>query len=634
MQENAQQQFLDMVKLAVRDGRLAEHADQLTAIIMQQPDHPAFGRYYGLLCRQQGRMADITNWLAAIEADGRVSANSLTERAAIAAMQSNIGLADDLAAQAFALDESRDDALTIRAKVALYQRDYVRADELFRAALALDPDNLDAAYHHASSLQQQKRMAPAIAMLEHCLALRPGHPQVCNVLEYCYRRTANWGRTAALEPVVREQTRAAIAAGGVPAELPFHALIRYGDDHYVRDVGAAFARTLGPAVPRAAAPVPPPDANKRLRIGYLSGHFYDHPNMHLIAGMFGHHDRENFEIVGITYGPERTGPERQKIVEQTDAFIDFGHADNVNALQQVKAAGIDILVDLRGFTESSRINLCRQRAAPVTVTWLGYPGPMPPDVVDYQLVDPIIAPEQDRDAFGCALAVLPSTYQMTDNTQPVGAPITRAEVLPGLDAETFVFGCFCQPYKIEPELFAVWMEILQAVPRSILWLWADDDLTRGNLRAVAVAGGIDPARLVFAPMMQKQQHLARVQHADLILDTWNYGGHVTTTDMLWAGVPVLAKRGTHFASRVSQSLLHAAGLPDMVADDADGYRDKAIALANDPAALAAIRERVVAARTGSALFDTPGRVRHLEQLYPAMWQRYVAGEAPADIHLS
>ena len=222
---------------------------------------------------------------------------------------------------------------------------------------------------------------------------------------------------------------------------------------------------------------------------------------------------------------------------------------------------------------------------------------------------------------------------MTDNRQSIAAAVERKAVLPGIASDTFVFACFCNIYKIQPELFRVWMEVLQAVPDSVLWLWCDVEQAKQNLRRFARDAGVDPDRLIFSPGLPKEQHLARVQQADLILDTWRCGGHVTTTDMLWAGVPVLAKRGTHFASRVSQSLLHAAGLPDMVVDDPASYRDKAIALANDPVALAAIRERVAAARTGSTLFDTEKRVRDLEALYRRMWHLYLQGEAPADIHV-
>jgi protein O-GlcNAc transferase len=455
------------------------------------------------------------------------------------------------------------------------------------------------------------------------------------------RRFANWAALPPLEARLNQMIDAALHNGARLQTEPFVLLSLLDDHKRLYEATTAYVRPLlerigrqkqaGASLPALVAPAAA-EAGRRLRIGYASTHFSNHAGMHLVASMFAHHDRAAFEVTAISYGSVPENPFRASVRAQVDRFVDIDAPDGLAEARLLRELELDILIDFRGFTERGRLHLYPFRPAHLHASWLGYPGPMPAGLVDYQIVDPIVAPPTDRDGFGAALAYLPHTYQMTDNTQAAGAPVSRAEVIPEA-GERFVFACFCQVYKVQPELFAIWMQVLSAVPDSVLWLWADEDEARQNLRAAAQAAGVAPERLIFASQAAKAQHLARVRHADLVFDTWRYGGHVTTTDMLWAGVPVIAKEGSHFASRVSQSLLKAAGLGELVAADAAGYRDLAIALARDPERLAAIRKRTEAARENSALFDTEGRVRELEALYRSMWQRLCEGLPHADIHL-
>ncbi|MEO0394140.1 MAG: hypothetical protein AAF213_13005, partial [Pseudomonadota bacterium] len=524
----------------------------------------------------------------------------------------------------------------------------VQANELTAAlryvdqALTLAPDLVQATYLRADILDAQGEQEAAFQLYQTAHNDAPWPVISLSTLMMLTRRLIEWPMAAQVDQAILEHWNQAMA-GQCRSQLPpFVALVTSDDQTLARQAAdmivapsiAAYQSrraqglTLPPLAPATAA-----DRNRKLRLGYMSSDFNHHAGMHLVASMFQHHDRQHFDVLGLAVGDHSDNSMRQRIASQMDRMVDIHDPSPLEGAQAIRDLNLDILIDLRGFTAESRIHLCLDRPAHLHVTWLGYPGPVAAQVVDYQIVDQFVAPADCQEDFGAALAYMPTTYQMTDNQQTIGEPLSRDAVLPGVTVDHFVFACFCQTYKIQPESFACWMDILAHVPQSVLWLWADTAAAQTNLRAHAEAAGIDPERLVFASGLPKEQHMARVLHADLILDTWRYGGHVTTSDMLWAGVPVLAKQGTHFASRVSQSLLYAAGLPDLVAVDAAAYRDKAVTLAMDPTALHAVRDRVAQARTAHALFDTQGRVQHLEQLYRHMWHRYCAGKAPATITL-
>ena len=533
--------------------------------------------------------------------------------------------------------------LSHAASVSLELNEPARAHQFADQALAINPNLHQALCLKADAYDAQGAPEQAFRFYQQAKAYGPWPDAALSTISMLSRSLIEWPMVDELDGLLMAHLEAAEAGQVQPHTNPFayvyasddQSIARRAAEQMVRPTLARFEARREQGLVLPALPKPGLDqANRRLRLGYLSSDFNHHAGMHLVASMFQHHDREQFEVYGLAVGDHSRNTMRETIERQMDRMVDIADPDPLTGATAIRELDVDILIDLRGFTANSRIHLCLERPAHLHATWLGYAGPMPAGIVDYQIVDPIIAPPADRDDFGASLAYLPTTYQMTDNQFPQGEPITRDVALPGVPADAFVFASFCQTYKIQKETFDCWLAILVAVPDAILWLWADHDQAQQNLRAYANQAGIDPDRLVFAGRLPKSQHLSRVAHADLILDTWRYGGHVTTTDMLCAGVPVLAKRGTHFASRVAESLLAAAGLPDMVADDAEAYRDRAIALAQDPAALRAIRTRVATIKTDGALLDTPGRVRHLEGLYRAMWRRYCAGEAPGDIRLA
>ncbi|HEY0833504.1 MAG TPA: glycosyltransferase, partial [Azospirillum sp.] len=376
-------------------------------------------------------------------------------------------------------------------------------------------------------------------------------------------------------------------------------------------------------------PVPVGGARERLRIGYLSADFHEHATAALIAELIERHDRARVEVVGYSYGPDDGGALRARLARGFDRFVDLGAEPHEAAARRIRADGVDILVDLKGHTQNARPEIAAFRPAPVQAHWLGYPGSMGADFIDYVIADAVTAPDALQPHFAERIVRLPGCYQPNDRTRAVAETPSRAAC--GLPESGFVFCCFNSPYKIGPAVFAVWMRLLATVPGGVLWLLESHPEAAGNLRREAVRHGVDPARLVFAPRLPPAHYLARCRLADLFLDTLPVGAHTTASDALWAGLPVLTVLGDAFAGRVGASLLHAVGLPELAVESLAAYEAAALRLARDPAALAALRERLAAGRDSAPLWDTDRLARALERAYAAMWAIHAAGEPPRAI---
>ncbi|KPF73368.1 hypothetical protein IP88_09380, partial [alpha proteobacterium AAP81b] len=376
----------------------------------------------------------------------------------------------------------------------------------------------------------------------------------------------------------------------------------------------------------APPPLPPPAP--RLRIAYVSADFHAHATMHLMAEMLEAHDRDRFEITLVSIGPAADDDWRRRAVAASDHFLDARTLSDAEVVAALRRRGIEIAVDLKGLTAGARTGIFARRAAPIQVNWLGYPGTMPMPGMDYLLADKAIVPDAERAHVAEALVRLPGSYQPNARWAPLPPPPPRRDL--GLPDDGFVFASYNQIYKITPEVWAIWMAILRGVPGSVLWLLRDSDLVEANLRAHAEAAGVAGDRLVFAATVPRDVHLVRQQAADLFLDCWPCGAHTTASDALRAGLPLLARRGRSFVARVGESLLAQVGLGELVAADDAAYRDLAIALANDPRRLAAIRARLVAALPTARLFDPPGLARHVEAAFTAMVARARTGAPPGD----
>jgi predicted O-linked N-acetylglucosamine transferase (SPINDLY family) len=367
-----------------------------------------------------------------------------------------------------------------------------------------------------------------------------------------------------------------------------------------------------------------------LRIGYFSADFRNHAMVHLAGRLFELHDRERFSIHAYALGPPSKDLARQRVRRAFDSFEEVDQFGDEEIAARARADGIDIAVDLMGYTEGSRIGIFAHRAAPVQVNFLGYPGTSGAPFMDYIVADPVVVGPAQRDSYSERLIRLPHTYLPADDQQtfPVGSQ-TRADA--GLPDQGFVFCRFNNSYKIKPAEFSIWMRLLGEVDGSVLWLLASSPRMQANLRDAAARAGIDPARLVFAAAVPMPEHLARHRFADLFVDTFHYNAHTTASDALLTGLPLVTKAGSGFAARVAASLLHAAGLEELVAGSDDEYFELARDLAIDPVRVSEIRARLKANRQTMPFFDSAGFTRHIENGFEQAYQLFLDGKQPEDI---
>ena len=390
--------------------------------------------------------------------------------------------------------------------------------------------------------------------------------------------------------------------------------------------GGLITAGITPAPVTRGAPL----AGRRLRVGYVSADFREHPLAHLMQGLFAKHDRASIEVSLYSLGPDDGSSYRARIAREAEHFVDLAGEAIDRCVDRIREDDLDVVIDLMGYTSLSRFPIFGHRVARVQATYMGFAGTLGADCIDYQIVDRTIVPPALAPCFTERLVYLPDTYMVTDDEQPIeSAVVTRA--MCELPEEAVVFCCFNTPQKIEPEVFESWLRIMKRVPRSVLWLFEMAGEARPNLRRFAARRGVDEERIVFAPRWRKAAHLARLRSADVVLDTFTFGAHTTAVDALWAGVPVVTCPGATFASRVGASVLGAMGLSDLVAPDRDAYEALAVQLAERPAMREELRERLRSNRSAHALFDTKRFARHIERAFHLMYEAHVAGDAAAVI---
>jgi predicted O-linked N-acetylglucosamine transferase (SPINDLY family) len=518
----------------------------------------------------------------------------------------------------------------------------------FDRAVALSPNLAEAYSNRADALLTLQRPEEALASAERALALRPGFADALNSRGNALRALKRYDEAArafgelaaagprfdhALGERVDSELRACdwahfadhaaqvIAAifEGRRAALPWEFLGVSGSG----SAQLACARTfVADRYPESASPLWNGERYRhdRIRVAYLSADFHEHATAHLTAGLFEAHDAARFEIVAASFGPETHDAMRERLRRAFPRFLDLREASDLEVARKLRELEIDIAVDLKGFTANSRTGIFAHRAAPLQVNFLGYPGTMGAPYFDYIIADRFVIPSDRESDFTEKVVRLPDTYQVNDAQRRIAATSpTRAQA--GLPEGGFVFCCFNSNYKITPEMFAIWMRLLERVPGSVLWLLEVNALAQQNLRREAQSRGIASERLVFAPVLAADEHLARHRLADLFLDTRPVNAHTTASDALWAGLPLVTCAGDAFASRVAASLLHAVGLAELAAHDLQEYEAIALRIATTPSLLADLRARLARNRSMEPLFDTDRYRRHLEAAYTAMWER-------------
>lgn len=485
--------------------------------------------------------------------------------------------------------------------------------------------NREALNSAASVLARTGLVGAAARIFRATFAFKPS-PACALAAISAARRACDWDLARRIET---EQKSAGPNAWAADTTSPFPLLMIASATAADQLAGVhRYAQRYAATLPVARAPRP---QRERLRIGYLSGDLCGHPVARLAAGVFEAHDRDRFEIVAYDYSPPTEDDIRRRLESGFDHVVPVHDLAYREAAERIAADACDIVVDLTGWTGQSRSGILASRPAPVQIQWLGYPGTMGASWLDYIVADSILVRPGEEGGYSEKIIRLPSTYQPNDDKRVIAE--TDGRSAHGLPEDAFVFCSFNQIYKITPETFDVWMRLLASVDNSVLWLLRLDPDATEALRREAQARGINPDRLVFAKWASSQEHLARIRHADLALDCFPYGSHTTASDVLWMGVPLIALAGETFASRVSASILGAAGLSDLIARSLDEYHDLALRLATDRAVLSDWRGRVDACRRTSVLFDTQGFTRRLEAAFCVAWDRHVAGLPPDHITL-
>jgi protein O-GlcNAc transferase len=495
--------------------------------------------------------------------------------------------------------------------------------------LRLRPTDSGAFYNAGIMFLALNRFEEAVQLFERALTLNPSHADAIGCLGSAALRACDWPKLERLIPLLLTAVREGKAV------VPPLTLLAISDDPLLQKrcaelnversfIGTALEKADPPSLWRGE-----PYRHQKLRIGYVSSDFRDHPVANQLVGLLERHDRERFEIIGFANGRPDDGPVRRRIVKACDQFHEIGGLGLYEAAGLIQRLEVDILVDLNGQTLGWRPGIFKYRPTPVSVSYLGYAGTTGADFIDYIVGDPQVTPLGLAPTMSEKIVQLPRSFWPSDPGLPEPQYVSRAEA--GLPEKAFVFCCFNSNHKIRPEMFDIWMRLLRGLPDSVLWIRDGASAMNNRFRNEAESRGVPASRIVFAARMESfAKHLGRMRQADLFLDTFPYNAHVTASDALWAGLPVITLRGQTFASRVAAGFLVNLGMGELVTSTPGDYEALAFALATDPGRLQQLREKLWQAREGTSLFDMDTLVDDLEHAYIEMIDRLES--RPPSVH--
>lgn len=609
--------------VAGQKGDLAEGIALLTKAIRENPNSADAHLNLG---RMQGEAGDHDNAVRSLKKAIALAPNNFLAHSNLSAALRESGLLDEAltaAERATALNANASGGWINRGNMLLELGRHDEARQSYERALSLSRD-AKSLIGLGNAHYQLQHYREALAAFDSALQIQPTADYIEGLRLSCKAHLCDWrdrdAERDALIAKLRDGRRvlppfSATALATSPADQLKCAQIHAADK---------FAKVT----PRAERP----RANKRIRVGYLSSDFHAHATAFLIAGLIERHDRDAFEIVGLSYGRDDGSAMRARLVKAFDDFVDISGVANDEAIKRIRALNLDVLIDLKGYTQGARPQIAAARVAPVQASYLGFPGTLAMPAMDYIIADATVIPEREQAFYTEQVVTLPGSYQVNDDARADAASLSRIDA--GLPAQARVFCCFNNAYKITPAIFAVWMKILKRVPQGVLWLFESNAAMADNLRREAGAAGIDATRLIFAPFAPNEVHLARYRLADVFLDTLDYNAHTTASDALWMALPVVTLPGATFASRVAASLVKAAGTPETIVASLQDYEDLAVALATDDSRLAALRQKLDSGRASCALFDTTRFARHIEAAYRAMAERARKGEKAEAIEVT
>jgi predicted O-linked N-acetylglucosamine transferase (SPINDLY family) len=523
---------------------------------------------------------------------------------------------------ALAIRPAHPEALNNRGNALAALKRYDEALAAYDGALAVNPRFAQALYNRGNALWELKRYPEAAATFSRLIALAPDHDFALGWLLTTRMQCCDW------ENAARETEHVtAMVERGERAILPFAFLAVSPSAPAHLTCARTYSAYKYPASP---APVWTGERYRhdKIRVAYLSADFHNHATAYLMAGLFEAHDKQRFDVVAVSFGPDARDEMRERLRRSFNRFVDVRRMGDREVARMLRTWEIDIAVDIKGFSNDCRTGILAHRPAPIQVNYLGWPATMGADYIDYIIADEHVVPLGHEAFYAEKVARLPDTYQVNDSKRKISNRTpSRAEV--NLPDAGFVFCCFNNNYKIRPNIYDIWMRLLSKVPGSVLWLLEDNAIAAQNLRHHAEQCGVAAGRIVLAPRVAVDEHLARHRLADLFLDTLPCSAHTTASDALWAGLPVLTCMGTTFAGRVAGSLLDAVGLSDLITRSLEDYERMALKLATSPDMLSDIRGRLAQNRKTHPLFDTDLLRRHLELAYVTMWERYQRAEPAA-----
>ena len=615
----------------VNNGYAAKALPKLDKLLAQQPKHPAVLALKAEALRQSGRLAEAIEAFQEAGAKGGGARNWLAAGVLLAAERNT-----DEAVRCLqtALGEDSDSEVILDALITTLFNANRHSEALeFARRQLLVSSNPQLLSRAALLLQSVDLYEESSAAFKKIVTLSPDDPALVGAALVPARFTCEWEWVESLQ----QKIGAWYERGNfdAPHEYPLTHLTWCMDEAYNLGVTRDYVKRMVPQVeprnePHKAKAVRP--QGKRIRVGYVSCDFRNHATMYLMAGIFESHDRDRFEVFAYDYSSFDVSDYRQRFLNAVEHHVEIHSLSDRQAAARIAEDQLDILFDLKLYTGGGRPGIMAYRPAPLQVAYLGYPGSAANADIDYIVSDRFVTPDSSAPFYTEAFCRLPHTYQCNDSRRFLAAyPGTRA--LHGLPDDKFIFGAFNQSYKVDRTSFAVWMRILNEVPNSVLWMLGQSPAAVEKLSRYAQLAGIAPDRLIFAPFAAPQAHLARLQLADAVLDTLTCNGHTTTSDALWAGIPVITCRGGHFPSRVSESLLNAIDLPELVGANHDDMVRIAKRMGTETDYRLALRNKIAANRTTAPLFDTLRFTQNFETAIELMVQRHDSGapHGPIDV---
>jgi predicted O-linked N-acetylglucosamine transferase (SPINDLY family) len=635
-------------------GEKQAAVDLLGKATRLDPNHAAAHSNLGVALRDLGQLEDaLQAFDRAISLEPKYP-EALNNRGGVLAQLHRHGVALASFDRALALRPDYPEALSNRANALLHVGRHREALASCERALALRPDYAEALNNRGRALLELGRHDEALDAFDRALGVEPGHPEALSnrgsallrIHRYddaasCFLRlirsepdfpyglgnllasrlySCDWEQFAQVVEVLRRRTRENRTAAD-----PFTFLaVSDSTDEQLRCARSHVAARYPPAA--KSLWTGEQYRHDRIRIAYLSADFREHAVAYLMGGVFEQHDRARFDVTAVSFGANARDSMRNRLERAFERFIDARDKSDVDVALLLRELEIDVAIDLNGFTSGARTGVLAMRPAPVQVNYLGYPGTSGARYIDYILADRFVIPEAQQANYSEKVVYLPDSFQANDSQRWMATMPSRAQA--HLPEQGFVFCSFNNSYKITPTLFEVWMRLLRQVEGSVLWLLAGNASAALNLRREAGARGVDPSRLILAPLLPYPEHLARLGLGDLFLDTLPYNAGTTASDALWAGLPVLTCAGEAFASRMAGSLVAAVGLPELIVGSLGEYESLAVALATDPDRLAGLRNKLSGNRESTPVFDTDRFRRHLEMAYVEMQQRTRLGKPP------